>query len=136
MGTRSRILLRRSSKTDIYLWMHWDGGLFHKGKLLCEQLLHLTSKYSKDQLVHMVELLEIPYTDRYQNFVVEKFTAFVEGSTEYRNDESGDFEYEYIVDFSKEALCVKCPFGQSFITFDMLTKGFDITVLDDLWVMA
>jgi hypothetical protein len=133
MGTRSRILLRRSSKPTIFLWIHYDGYLEGVGRSLCAQLRTLLSKYSSKQITLMLEQMDVYHTDEYQSFNVEELVAFVEGSTSYKSDECDDIEYEYIVDFEKEVLKVKCYHGETFVWFSQIKEGFDIASLDTLW---
>ncbi len=133
MGTRSRILLRRSSKPTIFLWIHYDGYLEGVGRSLCAQLRTLLSKYSSKQITDMLEQMDVYHSDEYQNFNVEELVAFVEGSTSYMSDECDDVEYEYIVDFEKEVLKVKCHYGETFVWFSQIKDGFDIATLEDLW---
>jgi hypothetical protein len=136
MGTRSRILLRRSSKPHIFLWIHWDGYLEGVGRSLCKQIQSLLSKYTSQQVAEMIESLDVENTDGYQCFNVNELTDFVEGQTSYMNDECDDIQYEYSVDFSKEVIHVKAPNGAAFVWFSQIKDGFDITTLDNLWEMC
>ncbi len=101
MGTRSRIIIHRSTKPNIYLWMHFDGYLDGQGRDLCSQLKSLLSKFSPEQLQVMVDELDIPNIDPrdHQSFNAIHFGDFIEGKKLYKQDHCNDVEYEYHIDF-------------------------------------
>jgi hypothetical protein len=106
MGTRSRIILHRTTKPNIYLWMHWDGYFTGQGKNLCVQLKSLLSRYTLEELQVMVENLEVSNIESgdYQSFSAEHFGDFMEGKQTFKQDLCDDIEYEYHIDFHKEPL--------------------------------
>lgn len=101
MGTHSRVIIHRRNKAPIYLWIHCDGYFSGVGNDLCEQLKLLLDKYTIEQIETMLVALDLKETEEYQNFETEDLIAFVEGKTEYLNDEdSDDIAFEYHLDFT------------------------------------
>lgn len=136
MGTRSRILLRRSSKVPVYLWMHWDGYFGGQGNQICKQLCSLLSKYSKADLQSMLDAMECPELtedDESQNFSAEELKDFIEGHTTYKSDPWDDVDYQYTIDFSKGLLLAEsCAYGKVFVvTFKSIKEGFLLSELED-----
>jgi hypothetical protein len=112
--------------------MHWDGYFSGQGDRLCAQLRRLLQKYSTASLQAMVD--NLPMEDAYsQNFSAEYFEDFIEGRTDYKNDECEDIEYEYIVDFSKGLLIADAVnHDQKFVVlFSSIQDGFNVSTLND-----
>lgn len=102
MGTRSRVILKRTTKPDIYLWMHWDGYWEGQGSNLCESLRQLLETYSVEDLQGMLEALEMSDLDSdYQCFCGKNLADFLLGKTDYKNDYGDDIEYEYTIDMKR-----------------------------------
>jgi hypothetical protein len=133
MGTRSRIIIRRKNKPNIHLWMHWDGYFSGQGDRICEQLRNLLQKYSTDALQAKVEDMNLDTNEEYQNFSAEHLEDFVEGRTEFMNDECDDIEYEYTIHFEKGLLmanALNC--GKQFVVlFSTIQDGFQVSDLDE-----
>jgi hypothetical protein len=135
MGTRSRILIRRTSQAFIHLWMHWDGYFSGQGDEICAQLVHLLSKYSHDDLQNKVDALvveELIEDDEEQNFSAEFLEDFVEGKTTYKNDPCDDVEYEYVIDFNRAILLAKHYRNNYVIQFESIKNGFKVSELENL----
>ncbi len=134
MGTRSRILIRRTSQKPIYLWMHWDGYFSGQGDEICAQLVRLLSKYSHISLQAKVDALVVEdlAEDDGQNFSAEFIEDFVEDRTTYKNDPCDDVEYEYIVDFKKAILLAKHYSNNYVVQFESIQNGFKVSELEDL----
>ena len=98
MGTRSRLIIYRSSKRPIYLWMHWDGYFSGVGNDLCEQIKLLLEKYTLEQIHTMLDALDLKKAHDYQDFKTKDLIAFIEGKTEYEYDDCDDIAYEYEFD--------------------------------------
>ncbi len=145
MGTRSRIVIRRSKhghlncetqmkNRHIYLWMAYDGYLEGQGNELCKQLAYLLSVYSTISLQAMVEALDIK--EFYEGFESQEFSAeyfadFVMSKVIFKNDPCDDIEYEYIVDFEKGLLLVKYHNEKTFVvTFSSIQDGFLVSELE------
>ena len=127
MGTRSRVILRRTTKPHIILWMHWDGYLTGQGNDFCKQLKRLLAEYTVEELQNMLEVMELgPVNDEYQCFKATDLTDFIQGHTTYKIDDCDDIEYEYTIDFEKELFLAKsCSYQMTFVvTFDMIRNGF------------
>ena len=104
MGTRSRLIIYRGIKSPIYLWMHWDGYFSGVGNDLCEQIKLLLEKYTLEQIHTMLDTLDLKKAHDYQDFKTKDLIAFIEGKTEYENDNCDDIAYEYKLDFNGEYL--------------------------------
>ncbi len=134
MGTRSRIVIRRSNKSHIHLWMHWDGYLSGQGDCICSQLRRLLRNYSTISLQAKVDALDIAdVEDECQNFSAEYLEDFVENRTDYKNDLCDDIEYEYTIDFSKGLLIVNAlGHNQKFVVLmSSIQDGFDVSSLEE-----
>ncbi len=135
MGTRSRIVIRRSNKSHIHLWMHWDGYLSGQGDRICSQLRLLLQNYSTISLQTKVDALEIADVeeDECQNFSAEYLEDFIENRTDYKNDPCDDIEFEYTIDFSKGLLIVDaCGHNQKFVVLmPSIQDGFDVSSLEE-----
>lgn len=125
MGTRSRVILKRTTKPDIYLWMHWDGYWEGQGGNLCESLRQLLETYTPQDLETMLEALHVSNLGSdYQCFCGTKLADFLLGNTVFKNDDCNDIEYEYVIDIRQETIR-----GQRFddpvytLTFDQL-RGY------------
>ena len=134
MGTRSRILLRRTSKTPIYLWMHWDGYFSGQGDEICIQLARLLSKYSHISLQAKIDELAIEELaeDESQNFSAEFLEDFVEGQTSYKSDSCDDVEYEYVVDCKAGVLLAKHNGHCYVVHFASIKNGYKVSELEEL----
>lgn len=134
MGTRSRIILLRKTKSDVHLWMHWDGYFAGQGNELCNQLRLLLSKYSNMELDSMLEALDIEDLDlstESQNFSAEFLSDFMEGHVSYKNDECNDIEYEYIVDFMNGLVFARNGQAPFFVVqFAAICNGFKMEELN------
>lgn len=120
MGTRSRVILKRSTKPHIYLWMHYDGYWEGQGSILCESLRTLLETYTAQDLETMLEALDIPdLGSDYQCFCGTKLADFLLGNTRFKNDDGNDIEYEYVIDMSRGIIT-----GQHFDE-EIYTLSFD-----------
>jgi hypothetical protein len=138
MGTRSRIILRRSagradwrSSPHIHLWMAWDGYFSGQGDRICKQLRDLLSRYSAISLQSMLDALTVPDLDDSQNFSAEHLADFVEGLVPFKNDPCEDVEYEYTIDFSKGLLLANRNDKTFVVTFASIQDGFNVSELND-----
>ena len=139
MGTRSRIILRRSvgradwrSTRDVHLWMHWDGYFSGQGDRICKQLRDLLSRYSAISLQAMLDALDVPdLGDESQNFSAEYLADFLEGLAPFKNDTCEDVEYEYTVDFSKGLLLANRNDKTFVVTFASIQDGFNVSELNE-----
>ncbi len=139
MGTRSRIILRRSagradwrSDPHIHLWMHWDGYFAGQGDRICKQLRDLLSRYSAISLQAMLDALTVPdLEDESQNFSAEHLADFVEGLVPFKNDPCEDVEYEYTIDFSKGLMLANRNDKTFVVTFSSIQDGFNVSELDE-----
>jgi hypothetical protein len=139
MGTRSRIILRRSagradwrSSPHVHLWMHWDGYFSGQGDRICKQLRDLLSRYSAISLQAMLDALDVPdLGDENQNFSAEFMADFLEGRAPFKNDPCEDVEYEYTIDFSKGLLLAEHNNKTFVVTFASIQDGFNVSELDE-----
>ena len=134
MGTRSRILIRRTSKTPIYLWMQWDGYFSGQGDRICEQLSRLLSKYSAISLQSIIDTLIVEELaeDEGQLFTAECLEDFIEGRASFKSDPCDDVEYEYIIDCKAAVLLVKHNVFTYVIHFASIQNGYKVGELEDL----
>lgn len=136
MGTRSRLQIRRPSKSTIYLWMHWDGYFDGVGVWLCEQVRRLLETYAIPEIQTMLESLDLEETTGYQCFNTDDLIPFIKGETAYKNDPCDDIMYEYILDFSKQTFVgVDVGFGSREdttleLSFDQIKSGVDFSNAD------
>lgn len=138
MGTRSRIILRRSAgRADwraphVHFWMAYDGYFSGQGDRICKQLRDLLSRYSAISLQAMLDALDVPdLGDDSQNFSAEFLADFLEERASYKNDLCGDVEYEYTIDFSKGLLLAQHNDKTFVATFASIQDGFNVSELDD-----
>lgn len=137
MGTRSRLVIKRSIGKPIHLWMHWDGYFNGVGDWLCNQIRLLMTEYTQVQIADYLEDLgDIPdiegdeATDSrgYQNFNTEHLIPFIEGKILYKNDECVDFQYEYILDFvDKTFTGIHVGVEERELTFQKIMDGVNIS---------
>jgi hypothetical protein len=99
MGTRSRLQIKRYTKKDIYLWIHFDGYFDGVGRSVCEQVKLLLEKYTPAQVQEMVEALDVHEATKFADFRTEDLIPFIEGKTDYTNNECDDIEFHYTLDF-------------------------------------
>jgi hypothetical protein len=132
MGTRSRVIIHRRSKAPIRLWIHYDGYFSGVGDELCEQVKLLLEKYTVEQVETMLAALDLKEAEAYQNFKTEDLIAFIEGKTEYANDECGDIAFEYQLDFtgnyfSGEGHSGDCGEVKRTLTLEQIKAGAKLT---------
>ena len=133
MGTRSRIVIRRYAKRNIYLWMHYDGYISGQGLNFYKCVKTLLDKYRSEELYNIVQNMDIKNLEDgdYQAFDASLFSDFIEGKTNFLSDDCRDIEYEYVIDFRQKRIVIYHNMFNTLITFDMIKSGFDILSLEE-----
>lgn len=102
MGTRSKLIIKRFTKKDIHLWMHWDGYFDGVGNWLVAEIATLLKKYTPEYIQTLLESLDIIDIVDGQDFQVKDLIPFIEGKTTYGNDECDDIEFLYKLNFVEQ----------------------------------
>jgi predicted nuclease with TOPRIM domain len=125
MGTRSRVLIVRENKANVYLWQHWDGYLEGVGSELCNQMKKLLEKYNTILLKEMVENIE----EGIETFSTEMLNDIIENNVKVQYDKCDDIEYEYIININEEYVGVKFHNNDWLVKlpFALVRQGYKFT---------
>lgn len=103
MRQSSRIIIKRQTQNDIYLWKKSEGYFETSGREICYEVYNLIVEYTSKQLQQMVEnikLVDEDYFGEYQQnegFDINDLTIFIEGDLEWFMDKR-KVQFEYTID--------------------------------------
>lgn len=124
MGTHSRIVIKRTRGRELYFWQRFDGYLECVGKELCEVITDLFGEFSTDELLQMANKIVYDLNDDYITFETKLLRDILIGKQKAICNDYQAFEFEYVVDFTRE--CLTAQHGDTLVKlpFECLKRGF------------
>ncbi len=127
MGTRSRIIIKRKNKDDLYFWAHYDGYYSYMGNKLCENLKLLLENYNINEIINNIYLIHDNYLSCNDFSPYDLDYIIMNKDNNYLNN-CDDFIYIYTIDFENKYIKgVEVGESRIKLSFNDILNGYIFT---------